>query len=128
MRCGATIFVKHLEPMASFYAECFGFDDVAHAPGDYRVLESEFWTISIVQVPEGIAAVIELSEPPARRQATPIKLTFQVPSIAEARATITDLGGHVDDMEWEFRGYRHCDFVDPEGNVSQLGEAVAAIP
>jgi predicted enzyme related to lactoylglutathione lyase len=124
MRCAATIYVKHLEPMALFYEACFGLEDVADAPGDYRVLESEIWTLSIVQVPEDVAATIKLSHPPIRREETPIKLSFDVPSIAAARATITDLGGQVDDLEWEFRGFRHCDCIDPEGNVNQLREAV----
>ncbi len=128
MRCGATIFVRTLEPMASFYAEAFGFEHVAHVPDDYGVLESEFWTLSIVQVPEAVGARIELSDPPARRETTPIKLSFRVPNIAAARATITGLGGHVDEVVWEFRGFRHCDFVDLEGNVNQLSEPLAANP
>lgn len=124
MRCAATIFVKHLEPMASFYEACFGLEEVADAPGDYRVLESERWTLTVVQVPADIAATIALAEPPVRRHATPIKLSFDVPSIAAARAKLTDLGGQADDVEWEFRGFRHCDFTDPEGNVNQLREAL----
>jgi predicted enzyme related to lactoylglutathione lyase len=110
--------------MAAFYKVCFGMDEVAGAPGDYRVLESESWTLSFVQVPEGVASTIDLSDPPVRREATPIKLTFDVQDIGTARATITHFGGHVDDHAWEFRGFRHCDFTDPEGNVSQLREPV----
>ena len=99
MRCAATIFVKRLEPMASFYEACFGLKDVGGARSDYRVLES------------------------TRREGTPIKLSFDVPSIAAAQARIADLGGQVDDLEWEFRGYRHRDLMDPEGNVNQVREA-----
>ena len=126
MNGAATIFVKHLERMASFYALCFGLRSDADATGDYRVLESASWTLFIVRVPEAAAASIELTDPPTPRTATPIKLSFDVASIAEARATIADWGGRVDDHEWEFRGFRHCDFVDPEGNVNQLREPVSA--
>jgi predicted enzyme related to lactoylglutathione lyase len=124
MPCAATIFAKSLDQLASFYTACFGLEEVAGAPGDYQVLESESWTLSIVQVPSDVAAAIQLSVPPTRREATPIKLTFDVLSIAAVRETVADFGGRADDLEWEFRGFRHCDFVDPEGNVSQLREPV----
>jgi hypothetical protein len=105
----ATIYAKHLEPMATFYERCFGLEYLAEAPGEYRVLRSDAWTLSIVQVPQEIASTIMLSNPPARREEAPIKLSFEVLSIAVARAT-----------EWDFRGFRHQDFTDPEGNVGQL--------
>ena len=120
MTCAATIYVKRLEQVATFYAGCFGLENVDEVPGDYRVLESDLWTLSIVQVPTEVAAAIVLSDPPARRKETPIKLSFRVPSLTVARATIIDLGGQADDEEWEFRGFQHCDFTDPEGNVGQL--------
>jgi hypothetical protein len=87
--CAATIFVKELEPMASFYAVCFGLDEVVDAPS---------------------------------KGSTLIKLSFDAMSIAAVRATIAGLDGRVDEVEWEFRGYPHCDFVDLEGNVGQPRE------
>lgn len=125
MRGAATIYVKHLERMASFYEACFGLQSVAAAPGDYHVLESAHWTLSVVRAPAPVAATITLTDPPARRKHTPIKLSFEVASIAAARMAITEHGGQVDDHEWEFRGYRHCDFIDPEGNVNQIREPVS---
>jgi predicted enzyme related to lactoylglutathione lyase len=116
----ATIYAKHLEPMATFYERCFGLEYLAEAPGEYRVLRSDAWTLSIVQVPQEIASTIMLSNPPARREEAPIKLSFEVLSIAVARATIIEHGGQVDEAEWDFRGFRHQDFTDPEGNVGQL--------
>jgi predicted enzyme related to lactoylglutathione lyase len=124
MRGAATMYVKHLEPMAQFYKSAFGFEEVDGVSDDFRVLDSETWTLSLVQVPAEIAAGIELSAPPVRREQAPIKLSFDVPDIGIARATIAQLGGRVDEQAWEFRGYRHCDFTDPEGNVSQLRERV----
>ena len=121
---GATIYAKHLPAMSAFYEACFGLETVADAPGDYRVLESAGWTLSIVQVPADVAATIKVSNPPVRREATPIKLSFDVPSITASPATITERGGHVDEREWDFRGYRLCDFTDPEGNVNQLRAAI----
>ena len=124
MSAAATIYAKHLQPMAAFYGTCFGLEVVAEAPGSHLVLESGAWTLSLIQIPEAIAAAIELSDPPVRREETPIKLSFEVPSIAAIRATIAGLGGCVDEQEWEFRGFRHADCVDPEGNVSETREAV----
>ena len=124
LRAAATIYAKHLEPMAVFYGTCFGLAVVAEAPGSHVVLESGAWTLSLVQIPAAIASTIELSDPPVRREETPIKLSFEVPSIAALRAAIAESGGRVDEHEWEYRGFRHCDCVDPEGNVSEIREAV----
>jgi predicted enzyme related to lactoylglutathione lyase len=124
MTSGATLYAKHLEVMASFYRACFTMAEVAAEPGDYRVLESDTWTLTIVQVPADVAATIELVDPPTRREGTPIKLTFDVASMTAARRTISEGGGHVDEQVWDFRGFRHCDFVDPEGNVGQLREQI----
>jgi hypothetical protein len=96
-------------------------DDV---PEEYRVLESASWVLSIVLVPPFVAEAMSLELPPLRREATPIKLSFDVPSITGARARIVELGGRVEGELWEFRGFRHRDVVDPEGNVGLLREAV----
>ena len=68
-----------------------------------------------------------VSDPPARREGTPIKLGFLVPSIAAGRVAAPDLGGAIDDVEdeWDWLGRRHCDGHDPEGNVIQLQELLA---
>ena len=60
------------------------------------------------------------------REDAPIKLFFPVPSLADARARASALGGRVlpVDREWEARGFRACDALDPEGHVLQLRELV----
>ena len=125
MGCAATIYVSLLDRTAGFYQDCFGFVVADAVAGDYVMLESEAWTLVLVQIPADVARSIVVSDPPRRRAGTPIKLAFDVPSIAAARSRITSGGGRVDETEWAFRGYRHCDFVDPEGNVGQLREALA---
>jgi hypothetical protein len=67
----ATIYCLHLEPMAAFYQVCFGFEVIDNSSEGYRILESETWTLSVVQVSEPIAATITLSRPPMRRENTP---------------------------------------------------------
>lgn len=112
--------------MAAFYGTGLGLQVVDGVTGEYRVLESDSWSLSIVQVPPTVTAALVLTAPPLRRASTPLKLTFDVPSIEGARSTVARLGGRVDAIEsaWEFGGFRHCDCVDPEGNVVQLRERI----
>jgi predicted enzyme related to lactoylglutathione lyase len=124
VRGGSTLYVKHLESMSAFYQKCFGLTAVEEAPGDYAILESDSWSLSIVAVSDRRADAMQISDPPARREKTPIKLAFDVPSIDRLRSTMPLLAGRVDPVErqWQFRGFRHCDCIDPEGNVVQLKE------
>jgi predicted enzyme related to lactoylglutathione lyase len=122
-RCAATVYVKRLESMAAFYEACCGLKVVDVAPGDYVLLESATVTLSLVQVPPEVGATITIAVPSVRREGSPIKLTFDVPSIDSVRPAIINTGGQVGGVQWEFRGFLHCDFIDPEGNVVQLREA-----
>ncbi len=69
------------------------------------------------------AACAGLREP-VRRTDTPLKLAFDVDSIAAARDAALNLGGGIDpaEREWTFQGRRVCDGYEPEGNVVQLRE------
>jgi predicted enzyme related to lactoylglutathione lyase len=128
VKSAAVIYVKDLPRMRSFYGACFQMDVVDNAH-DYSVLESESLTLSLVRMPERIAATILLSVPPARRESVPIKLGFGVDSIEALRPLLAELGGVVDpsSSQWEFRGGIHCDAIDPEGNVIQLVQALSQI-
>ena len=127
MTAAAVLYVADLERMCSFYRECFALQATDTA-ADHCVLESETWTLSLVVVPDSVAATLDLSVPPARRTTVPIKLAFPVSSIRDLRPVVLDFGGQVDpsSAEWEYRGFRHCDGVDPEGNVIELREPLTA--
>jgi predicted enzyme related to lactoylglutathione lyase len=127
MKAGAVLYVKQLDRMSRFYRECFRLRTATRAD-DHCVLESDAWTLSLVVVPDEIAAAIHLTAPPRRREGTPIKLAFEVPSIDDLRLTVAGLGGRVDPREtrWDFAGSSHCDCVDPEGNVIQLLERLGS--
>jgi predicted enzyme related to lactoylglutathione lyase len=129
MKSAAVLYVKQLGPMQAFYRECFAME-VVDAAEEYCVLESEALVLSLVAVPDRIAATLHVSVPPRRREETPIKLSFSVDSIEGARLVVAEMGGLVDPRpsEWEFRGSMHCDGVDPEGNVLQLVEPVRTPP
>ena len=126
MSAVGVIYVKDLDRVSAFYEQCLGFDTVEG--GDrYRVLAAEEWTLSLVRAEE-LWATIEISAPARRRTEVPIKLGFAVRSIEEIRAGAEALGGRIDppDTAWDFRDVRHCDGVDPEGNVIQLLEPLSA--
>ena len=127
MSAAAVIYVKDLDRMSAFYERCLGFETVDRGDG-YRVLEAAGWTLSLVRAAEEILTAIEVPAPTRRRTGVPVKLGFGVRSIEGTRAGAQALGGQIDppDTAWDFGDFRRCDGVDPEGNVIQLLEALAA--
>lgn len=65
---------------------------------DFKVLESAATELTVVAIPPCVAASIAISMPPIRREDTPIKLVFFVPSIASARATAALFGGELNSV------------------------------
>ncbi len=122
----AVVFAKNLAKMVRFYREMFSMA-VVHEDRDHVVLDTDGFQVVIHGIPEAIAHQIELTEPPAVRENVAIKLCLPVLSIAAAREQAVSLGGRVgpSDREWEARGFRACDGVDPEGNVMQVREGLA---
>ena len=120
------LYVKDLGRMASFYERCFGMATVEADTDGFRVLAGADWELALVGVPAAVAATIEVADPPRRRADTPIKLAFAVEGIEELRPVVAALGGRLDPAESaaEFRGHRHVDCLDPEGNVLQLREPI----
>jgi predicted enzyme related to lactoylglutathione lyase len=123
----AVIYVNDLPRMRSFYETCFSLLVVQPVEDDVNVLLSDDWDLSLVAMPEEIAARVIISTPPERRTVTPIKLAFEVKSHEDLRPTVIAAGGQMDPPQsaWEFRGHRHLDCVDPEGNLVQLRQPVA---
>lgn len=81
MKSAAVLYVKELRRMRSFYRACFGMR-VVDETEDYCELESEALTLSLVVVPDHIAATIDITVPPSRRDDVPIKLAFRVKNLA----------------------------------------------
>lgn len=118
---GAVVFTKDVRRMATFYASVAGLRTVAQE-ADHARLEVGGAELVLHAIPAPIAASIHIAEPPERREETPIKLSFTVADLAEARRRAAAAGGVLDppDREWEHREHRICDGHDPEGNVYQL--------
>jgi predicted enzyme related to lactoylglutathione lyase len=120
---GAVLYAKSVERVSPFYVEACGLR-ITHSEDDHVVLESPTFRLVILAIPESIAASISIATPPARREATPIKLVFHIENINAIREVVTRLGGELNppEREWNYHGSKVCDGHDPEGNVVQFRE------
>lgn len=120
----AVVYCVDEHRVAAFYAALGGLVQVESSDGDFVTLESEHLQVSFVRVPVHVAAAYPVADPVQRRTDTPVKLVLPVPDLAAARAAAPGLGGSVDPIErqWDWRGGRQVDAVDPEGNVVSLRE------
>lgn len=118
---GAVIFVKYLERATAFYRDTMALT-VTHADDDFAVLENAGTHLVLHAIPAAIAATFEIADPPVAREDTAIKPFFFVDDIAATRAAAKAHGGRFAPAakEWEARGFRACDGIDPEGNVLQV--------
>ena len=123
-RAGAVVYAKDIARVSAFYAGVAGLR-IAHSAGDHIVLESSGLQLVVVAIPERIASSIVIETPPIRREETPIKLVFPVPSIGAARVAAPKWGGELnaEEREWTFQGTSVCDGHDPEGNVVQFRQS-----
>jgi len=124
---GAVVFAKDIARVSRFYEQVIGLERV-HEVADHVVLESEGFELVVVAIPAEIAARIEISTPPVRRENTAVKLVFHVADLDAARTAARAAGGELNPAarEWSFQGARVCDGHDPEGNVIQLRQDVEA--
>ena len=121
IRPGAVIFTGDHKRLAKFYEGVSGLS-VRYADEGITVLGSETFELVIHSLPNEPT----LSDPPRVREDTYIKPFFPVRSLAEAREKAAALGGQLrpQNEEWEARGFRACEAIDPDGNVIQFREDV----
>jgi predicted enzyme related to lactoylglutathione lyase len=124
---GAVLYAKDMRRLAGFYSVVAGLTEVLRDRDEFVVLQGRGIELVVVAVPERIASTLAITDPPRRREATPIKLFFEVPGIDVLRPVIAEHGGALDPRgrEWQFRDWRVCDGHDPEGNVFQVRERLA---
>ena len=125
VNAGAVLYARDMQRLAAFYSAVAGLSEVQRER-EFTVLENGASQLTIVAVPERIAAKMEITAPPRRREETPIKLFFAVPRIDALRKMAAQLEGALDprEREWQFGRWRVCDGHDPEGNVFQLREGI----
>ena len=119
IRPGTVIFTGDHRRLAKFYEAMTGLA-VRFEDDNITVLGSENFELVIHSLP----AEPEVSEPPIVREDGYIKPFFPVASLSKARETAADLGGQLrsETEEWEARGFRACEAIDPDGNVIQFRE------
>jgi predicted enzyme related to lactoylglutathione lyase len=122
MNLSAVIYVKNLETMSLFYESVLELTRQEPLSNEFCVLIGKKFTLSLVVMPEGIAPNFDAFNRPKRRSGSPIKLSFEVDEVEATLRTIGPLGGVTDELStaWEWNGFRHLDFTDPEGNVVQI--------
>jgi predicted enzyme related to lactoylglutathione lyase len=123
-RAGLFIYAKDTERISRFYEVIAGMARL-HEAADLTVLESADIQLLVHRIPPGLAAGIQITSPPARREDTALKFFFTVPSLDAAREKAAELGGAVGNENWAGPGFVVCNAVDPEGNVFQVRESAA---
>lgn len=115
-RPGAVIFTGDKQRLTSFYHAMTGLP-VHTSDNSVVVLASEHFELVIHALPGE-----PLGNFSAARQDVYVKPFFPVASLAEAREKALSLGGNLRPAheEWEARGFRACEAVDPDGNVIQF--------
>lgn len=119
IRPGAVIFTGDHKRLAKFYEAVTGLP-VRIADDGITVLESETFELVIHALPNEPS----VGEPPRVREDTYIKPFFPVKSLAETREKAAAFGGKLrpQSEEWQARGFRACEAIDPDGNVIQFRE------
>jgi catechol 2,3-dioxygenase-like lactoylglutathione lyase family enzyme len=117
-RPGTVIFTGDKDRLTRFYQGMTGLP-IRVNDDSVTVLTSDHFEVVIHALP---------GEPPGTstvsRRDVYIKPFFRVPSLAEAREKAAALGGSLAPAreEWEARGFRASEAVDPDGNVIQFRE------
>jgi predicted enzyme related to lactoylglutathione lyase len=119
IRPGAVIFTGDHKRLAKFYEGVTGLS-VRYADEGITVLGSETFELVIHSLPNEPV----VNDSPRVREDTYIKPFFPVKSLSETREKAAALGGRLRPQgeEWEARGFRACEAIDPDGNVIQFRE------
>jgi predicted enzyme related to lactoylglutathione lyase len=119
-RPGAVIFTGDKGRLTRFYERVTDLPIRAN-DDSVTILASDHFELVIHALP-GEAA----GQAAAPRRDVYVKPFFPVASLAETRRRAELLGGSLRpaDEEWEARGFRACEAVDPDGNVIQFRQEV----
>jgi predicted enzyme related to lactoylglutathione lyase len=118
---GLVVFAKSKSRVSTFYQRTLGLE-VIESERSHDLLRGHGYEIVVHTIPRRIAAGIAITQPPLVREETPLKPTFEVPSLDAVRDAATKTGGFLKpaDQAWHFRGCTVLDGWDPEGNVLQF--------
>lgn len=116
---GTILYVKNLDRVAAFYEAVLGMAPQAESrTASWAEFATEGASLGLHRVPPAIADSITITDPPKPREETPVKLRFEVASLAAARNALLAFGARSIERPWG-----SVDVVDPEGNIFELREA-----
>lgn len=120
-RAHAAVYALDLGRLAAYYTGVAGFE-IHEVDDGFTTLRSPTLELVLVRIRPEDSLDMVITDPPRRREETPIKLSLPVPDLAAARALAPAYGAAVDppEDEWTWGGFTRCDGHDPEGNVVQL--------
>jgi catechol 2,3-dioxygenase-like lactoylglutathione lyase family enzyme len=125
-RAHVALYGLDLARLAAYYTTIAGFE-IHEVDDGFTTLHIPTLELVLVRIRPDHADGLVVTDPPQRREDTPIKVSLVVPSLAEARASAPAYGAVVDpvEAEWTWSGFTRVDGQDPEGNVVQLMEIAA---
>jgi predicted enzyme related to lactoylglutathione lyase len=116
------IFAVDVNKVAAFYQAVIGVSPCPN-PGDNKNdlrLCKENEEILIHSIPAHIAKTITVQSPPIPREDSAMKPIFDVESLTESLAQVSNNGVVVTATTFALDGLTRHDVLDPEGNVIQL--------
>lgn len=119
MPAGIVLFCADVTRLAPFYEAAAELSPVHVEPG-LIVLAGTHVEVVLHALPAEVASPGQT--PPVAREEAYLKPSFPVGDLAQTREVVARNGGVMRPAEAEFehRGLRCCDAVDPEGNVIQF--------
>ena len=115
------VYAKTLSLVAAFYEQALQLERI-EVERTHVLLARGSIQVSIVQAPEAIAECFTVSAPPILRADTPLKVSYLVGAFEPVREAAERTGGALkpESEAWSWRGCRHLDGNDPEGNIVQF--------
>ena len=122
-RAHIAVYALDVARLAAYYTNVAGFE-IHEVDDGFTTLHTPTLELVLVSILREHAEGIVVTDPPVRREDTPIKVSLVVPSLAAAREAAPAYGAAVDpaEDEWTWSGFTRVDGHDPEGNVVQLME------
>ena len=118
---GLVVFAKDKDRVSAFYRRALGLEAL-ESERSHDLLRGQGIELMIHAIPAGIAAGIEISEPPAERETAVFNPAFVVADLEAVRQAAEQAGGGLKPKEasWSIRGATVLDGWDPEGNLVQF--------
>jgi hypothetical protein len=120
------IYSSNMKILGKFYEEALDLKVIETGQG-YICLGKSGIEVNIMEMNGKPGETIEGDKEFRIRTETPIKCSFMVSSFDQVKKAIIKYGGTIkDEVEaWEWRGTKHLDGCDPEGNVVQYRIAIS---